>query len=86
MDFLGNLPNLATTAMKDRSIREWKCEHNILTVLKLGKRLSGEEPLTLRGRMCFSSSWGCNGRPGSGRDVSKGLPWIGLPVRTGNKN
>lgn len=54
-----------------------KCQ--TLTVLKLGKRLRGEDPFSLKGRRCLRSSWGCRGLPGTGREARSGLPWADVP-------
>lgn len=61
----------------------WSCG---LTVLKLGKRLSGDEPLSLKGSRCLRSSWGCRGRPGTGREARRGLPWADVPARQEGAN
>ena len=52
-----------------------------LTVLKLGKRLRGEEPLSLNGRKCLRSRCGCRARPGTGREARRGLAWAVVPGR-----
>lgn len=44
-----------------------------LTVLKLGKRLSGDVPLRRKVRKCLMSSGECSGRPGIGSDARRGL-------------
>lgn len=44
-----------------------------LTVLKLGKRLSGDAPLRRKVRKCLMSSGECSGRPGIGSDARRGL-------------
>lgn len=57
-----------------------------LTVLKLGKRLSGDEPLSLKGSRCLRSNWGCSGRVGTGREARRGLPWADVPARQEGAN
>lgn len=60
---------------------EWRKAFLCLTVLKLGKRLSGEEPLTLRGRKCSSWDCGWRARPGRGRALRSGWTcfWVSAP-------
>lgn len=59
-----------------------------LTALKLGKRLSGEEPLTLRGRKRSSWGWVCEwrGRPGRGRELRSGWTWFWVSAPEGRNN
>lgn len=42
-------------------------------MLKLGKRLSGDVPLSLKVRKCLMSKGGWRGRPGIGNDAKRGL-------------
>lgn len=57
-----------------------------LTVLKLGKRLSGLEPLSLKGRKFLSSRGVCSGRVCTGNAASRGLPWAAGPVNKSETN